>query len=166
MAVNNQYPVLDGMAPSWADIAVKAKATGGPLIEIVDIAAINTASTLEIGEQRGASGGRVLKRTTGAKSDEASWTLYRTGYQKLMRSLMALAPRRGNQALVSLVVFDIVVQHTPPGDVEIYEMRLKGCRTSGRTLNGTEGVDPDQVELPLSIGELVDVIDDVEVVLL
>lgn len=166
MAVNNEYPVLDGMAPSFADISVKAKPNGAPLIEMVDIAAINTSSTLEIGEQRGASGGRVLRRTTGSKTDEASWTLYRSGAQKLLRSLMAIAPRRGNQALVSLVHFDIIVQHTPPGDVEIYEYRLKGCRVSGRTLNSAEGTDAEQVEIPLSIGELVDIIDGVEVVLL
>ncbi len=65
-------------------------------------------------------------------------------------------PRRGNQALVSLVHFDIIVQHTPPGDVEIYESTgLKGCRVSGRTLNSAEGTDAEQVEIPLSIGELV-----------
>lgn len=166
MAVNNEYPVLDGMAPSYADIAVTCKLINGPLLEIKDIAAINTNSTLEIGEQRGASGGRVLRRTTGSKTDEASWTLYRTGYQKLLRALVSVAPRRGNQCLVSLVHFDVVVQHTPPGDEEIYEYRLKGCRVSGRALNAAEGTDAEQAEIPLSVGELVDIIDGQEVVLL
>jgi hypothetical protein len=166
MAVNNDYPVLDGAAPSWADISVKAQITGGSLLEIKDIAAINTGTTVEIGEQRGASGGRVMRRTTGQKSDEGSMTLYRSGFQDFIRALMAIAPVRGNQRILSQVKFDIQVQHTPFGSDEIYEYRLKGCRYLGRTMNGAEGVDADQVECPLSVGELVDVVDGVEAVAL
>lgn len=164
MAVNNEYPVLDGIAPSWADIIVKATPKGAALIDIKDIAAINTGTTVEVGEQRGASGGRVIKRTTGSVSYEASITLYRSGYQKLVRGLMAIAPTRGNQKVISLAHFGIQVQHTPPGDIEIYEYRLKGCRILGRSLNGAEGTDADQVEVPLSVIEIVDMIDGVEVV--
>lgn len=163
MAVNNEYPVLDGMAPSFADITVKAKPNGAALIDMVDIAAINTNTTVEVGEQRGASGGRVLRRTTGSVSYEASITLYRSGYQKLIRALKDIATTRGNQKRVSPVAFDITVQHTPPGDVEIYEYRLKGCRLLGRTMNSAEGTDAETVEVPLSVGEIVDVIDGEEV---
>lgn len=166
MAISQDYPVLDGIAPSWADIEVNATPNGASLIKMKDIQAINTNSTLEIGEQRGASGGRVMKRTTGSKTDEASWTLYRTGYQNLARSLMAIAPVRGNQRLIGLVHFLVQVSHTPPGIDEIFEYRLKGCRVSGRQLNAAEGTDAEIAEIPLSISELVDIIDGQEVVLL
>ncbi len=167
MAVNNEYPILDGIAPSWADIIVKLTPTsGGVLVDLKDIAAINSASTLEIGEQRGASGGRVIRRTTGSVSNEASITFYRSGYQKMLRELAKLAPVRGNQKLVGLVHFQIQVQHTPPGEEEIFEYIIKGCRLKGRTLNGTEGSDPDQVEVPMSVIEIADIIDGEEVVML
>lgn len=166
MSVNNEYPVLDGIAPSWADITVKITPKGAPLIEMKDIAAIKAGVTVEVGEQRGASGGRVLKRTTGQSKHEASMTLYRSGYQKMLRGLKAVAPKRGNQRVLTLVHFGLQVQHTPPGDVEIYEYRVKGARVVGRQLDGAEGVDADQVEVPLSVAEVVDMIDGEEVVML
>ena len=99
--MNNDYPILNGVAPSWADIIVRATPEGGALLDVKDIAAINTSCTVEVGEQRGASGGRVIRRTTGSVSYEASMTLYRSGYQKLLRNLVAAAEAsnlvRGNQ---------------------------------------------------------------------
>lgn len=162
---NNDFPILDGIAPSWADITIKCSIYGGALLDVKDIAAINSATTVEVGEQRGTSG-RRMKRTTGQSSEEASWTLYRSGYQKLLRNLASVAPARGNQKRVSLVHFDIQVQHTPPGDDEIYEYIIKGCRLMGRTLNGAEGVDADQVEVALNPIQIVDIIDGEEVVML
>lgn len=166
MAVNNEYPVLDGIAPSWADIAVKATPIGGELIDIKDIKEISTGSSVEVGEQRGASGGRVMRRTTGSVSYEASMTLYRSGHQKLLRSLMAIAPQRGVQRLVTLVHFQIQIQHTPIGDEEIYERLIKGCRLMGDSLNMAEGTDADTVEIPLNTIEVVNIVDGLEVVML
>jgi hypothetical protein len=166
MAINNEFPVLDGIAPSWADIIVRATPAGAPLIEMKEIKSISTGTTVEIGEQRGASGGRVIKRTTGSKSDEASSTLYRGGYQNLIRNLAAIAPKRGNQRIVSLVHFGIQVQHTPPGSVEIFEYRIKGCRLLGRTLASEEGNEADTVDVTLNPLEIADMIDGVEVVFL
>lgn len=163
---NNDFPIYDGIAPSWADIIVRATPAGGALIEMKDIAEISTGTSLEIGEQRGASGGRVIRRTTGAGSAEASITFYRSGYQKMLRALMALAPRRGNQRLISLVHFGIQIQFSVPGDAEIYESRLKGCRFKGRTMNHAEGSEADKVEQPLSLVEIADMIDGEECVLL
>jgi hypothetical protein len=163
---NNEFPILDGIAPSWADIIVRATPKGGPLIEMKDIAAINTGTSLEVGEQEGASGGRVIKRTSGRGKQEASITFYRSGFQRFLRALMALAPSRGNQRLISLVHFGIQIQHTPPGDVEIYEYRIKGCRYMGRTMNAAEGVDAQQVECPISVLEIADMIDGEEVVMI
>ncbi len=167
MSINNEFPVLDGVAPSWADIIIKASPVAdGSLLDVKDIQAINSGSTVEFGEQRGASGGRVIKRTTGQVSHEASMTLYRSGYQKLLRALKGLAPKRGNQRAIALVPFNIQIQHTPPNDIEIYEYRIKGCRIAGRNLNGAEGTDADLVEVALNPIEIADLIDGEEVVML
>ncbi len=164
--MNNDYPVLDGIAPSWADVTIKCSLYNGPLIETKDVAAFSRGSTVEVGEQRGTSGGRVMKVTTGSVSHEASITLYRSGLQTLARAFASIAPVRGNQRLISLVRFDIQIQHTPPNDVEIYEFRAKGCRLMGVSMSLAEGTDADQVEIPLKPIEIVDVIDGQEIVLL
>lgn len=169
MALSNDYPVLDGIAPSFADIALKITPAGGPILTTKDFAALSSGRTVEVGEQRGASGGRVMRRTTGSISYEASITFYRSGLQKLLRAFAGLAPTRGNQKIVGLVHFGVQIQHTPPfasGDVEIYERRWKGCRIIGDTHDNAEGTDADQIEVPVSVIEIVDIIDGQEVVLL
>ena len=163
---NQEYPILNGVAPSWADISVRISPNGGQLIEMVDIAAINTSRAVEVGLQRGASGGRVLNRTTGQGTQEASITLYQSGAKQLYRALMQLAPVRGNQRVISLVQFQIHQQWTPLGSAEIYERIIKGCRVIGDTLNAAEGTDAQQIEVPLSVLEIADIIDGQEVVLL
>lgn len=170
MAVNNMYPVLDGIAPSWCDIKVVLVATGGVILTTEDIKSLTAGVTVEVGEQRGASGGRVIKHTLGAETTQASWTLYRSGYQKYIRALKTIAKTlgyvRGNQIVISPVHFGIQVQHTPFGDPEIYEYRLKGCRYGGRNMNPQEGTDAEEVESPLIVKQIVDLIDGEEVVAL
>ena len=165
-AVSTDFPVFDGIAPSWADFSCKAKGSGTPLLQMKDLKEINTDSQVEIGEQRGASGGRVMRRTTGSQKLQASWTLYHSGWTQLLRNLKDLAPRRGNQYLVSLVHFDIVYQWTPPGGSEIFETRVYGARVIGRTLQSAEGTDATELAIPLSISQLSDVVDGKEFVLL
>lgn len=156
------FPVLDGIAPSWADIVVKATPNGGALINMGDIAAISSGWTVEVGEQR--EGGRVLKRTRGSASYEASWTLYASGYRKLLRALKDIAPSNAKgQKLLSLAHFLIHVQWTPPGVTDILEYKIKGCRLLGRTIDSSEGDDAQQVEMSLSTIEVVDVVDGVEI---
>jgi hypothetical protein len=166
MAINQQYPILNGIAPSWADVQIQCAVYDGALLEMVDIQAINTSVTVELGTQRGASGGRVMRRTVGQVDQEASMTLYRSGFQTLMRNLASVAPARGNERLWSLVHFDIQYQYSPPGSVEIFERKILGCRIIGNTMNDTEGSDAQQVEVPLSCIKIVDVIDGVELVAL
>ena len=173
-------PLINGFAPSWCDIAVRISPGGGPLIELGDIAAIDYNGSVEIGEQR--EGGRVTNRTRGSSSYEASMTLYASGYQKLLAGLVAAAPLRGKQSLLSLAVFSINIQFTPPtgggvagqaigavagalGVGGIFETRLKGCRVIGRNISAAEGNDAQQVEVPLSVIEIVDVIGGKEIVL-
>jgi hypothetical protein len=164
MVANNDYPTFNGVAPSWADATITLSPDGAPLLESLDIKAISTNSSVEVGSQK--SGGRVMKRTAGDLSNEASITLYRSGYQKLLRGLMAVAPSRGDVKLIRYVHFNIAYQYTPMFDVEVYERRVKGCFVSGSAVNGAEGTDPSEVEVPLSILEICDVIDGVEVSLL
>lgn len=166
MAINQDYPILDGIAPSWADVQISCSIYDGALLEVKDIQAINTSRTVEIGKQRGASGGRTKRRTVGQSDEEASMTLYRTGHKALIRALASVAPVRGNERLISLVHFDIQYQYSPPGSVEIYERKILGCRVIGDTMNDTEGSDPQVVEVPLSVIKIVDVEDGVEIVLI
>lgn len=161
-----EYPTLNGIAPSWADIGTTFTVTDGALLEMADYKDISWSDTVEMGDQRGASGGRRMRRTVGQKSEEASATFYLSGFRKLCKALMAKAPRRGNQALISLVAFDINIQHTPPGEVEIFDVKIKGCRIAGRDYAATEGSDAQVITVALNPIEIVDNIDGEEVVLI
>lgn len=162
---NNQYPVLDGIAPSWSDIKCTLALTGAPLLEMWDLKAVNTGRTVEIGSQL--SGGRVIKRTTGALTQEASITIYREGFEKFCETLAKAAPKvRGDYYAISLVHFGFVIQHTPPGSTKIFERRLTGCRVLTDALNGAEGTDADSVEVGLSVQEIVDIVAGKKIVLL
>lgn len=160
------YPAVNDISPSWADISATFTVDGGEALEMVDFSAIKWSRSVEVGEQRGASGGRVMARTTGAGSQEASATLYRSGLRKLLKALVAMAPTRGNQRLIGLVAFDILIQHTPPGETEIYVTKIKGCRYLGDSDDMQEGTDADKIEITLNPIEVVQIIDGVEVVLI
>jgi len=164
MPANNDYPSLNGISPSWADAVVKVSPDGAPLLDVSDIKAINTSSSVEVGEQR--AGGRVVSRTTGSLKNEASMTLYRRGWQKLLRALKDLAPVRGDIALIRFVHFGVDYIYTPVGDDEIYERRIKGCFITGATINGAEGTDASEVEVSLNPVAIADVVDGVEYELL
>jgi hypothetical protein len=162
---SNNYPSYNGFSPSWADVSLVISVDDGDVLKTEDFSAINSSRSLEVGEKRGASGGRVMNETVGASSQESSITFYQAGQKKLLRALLAKAPRRGNQALISRVFFDISYKYTVDGDPEIYERKLKGCRYAGDTMNTTEGTDADKVEVPIRVREIVDMIDGVECVL-
>ena len=140
--------------------------SGGETVVDIDYAGFKFGTVVEVGEQRGASGGRLMKRTTGSKKDTLSATYYKSGLRKLLRALMAVAPQRGNQRLVSLVHFDIQTLHTPPGADGIYEQTARGCRLLKIDGGWTEGNEAEKVELEFSPAEIYFAIDSVEVVLL
>lgn len=160
------YPALNDFAPSWADISAVFTVSGGDALDMADIAAVSWSNSVEVGEMRGASGGRVMARTIGDVSYEASVTLYRSGWRKLQRALIAQAPTRGNQKLMSLAPFDILIQHTPPGEAEIYVTKIKGCRVLGASDDMAEGNEADKIEVTLSPIEIVQIIDGEEAVLI
>ncbi len=164
--VQQSYPSVNDIAPSWADIGVTFTVGGGDALDMMDIAGIKWSRKVETGDQRGASGGRVMARTTGQGSQEASATLYRSGLRKLLKSIVAKAPTRGNQKVISGVAFDILIQHTPPGETEIYTTKIKGCRYLGDSDDMKEGNEADKLEVTLNPIEIVQIIDGQEVVLL
>lgn len=166
MAINSAYPSLNDVAPSWADISATFTVTGGEALEMADFAGISFSRSVEVGTLKGASGGRPMARTTGEVSYEASATLYRAALRKLHRALMAQAPTRGNQKLISHVSFDILIQHSPPGESDIYVTKIKGCRYLGESDDMAEGVDADQIEITLNPIEIVHIIDGEEVALI
>ncbi len=163
---NQAFPSLNDVEPSWADVAITFTVFGGDVIEMADVAGLKWSRKVEVGERRGASGGRVMARTTGQGSQEASATLYRGGLRRLVKSLMAKAPTRGTQVRIGLVAFDILIQHTPYGETEIYQTKIKGCRYLGDADDLKEGNEADKVEVTLNPIEIVNIIDGKEVVLI
>lgn len=167
MPGSNEFPLIDGFAPSWGDFSCTATPDGAPLIEMVDIKSIKTTLSLDVGEQRGASGGRVLAVTTGSAKNEAEMTLYYSGFVKFLSGLRALAPQvRGGKRQLSLVRFGLIYMFTPPGSSVIYEVRIKGCRYTGRDHAPAEGPDATTLDVKLNPLEICDVIDGEECVLL
>ncbi len=164
---NQAFPSVNDIEPSWADIATTFTIGGGELIEMADIAGLKWSRKVDVGERRGASGGRVMARTTGSGSQDASVTLYRSGLRRLIRGLMKHPSSigRGTQRRIAVVAFDIVVQHTPPGEIDIYISKLKGCRYLGDSDDMKEGSDADKIEVTLNPIEIVNIIDGQEVVL-
>lgn len=164
---NQAYPTVGQFECSWADLTVTAKVGGGgALIDTADIAALNFSDSIEEGERRGTSGGRRMSRTVGAVSNEGSITFYMGGLRKLVREMAKLAPTRGVQKRVGLVTFDIGAQFTPVGDTEIYTFSLRGIRLLGRSWALAEGNEAQKIEVPISIMEIVEIVDGDEIVLL
>jgi hypothetical protein len=145
-----KYPRFDEIAPSWADVEFTASVTGGILLPMDQIAAVNTGVAVEIGEQEN------LKRTTGKIANEASITVYLDGYQALIDALSEIGLARDNQIVIGLVKMQLMFQFSVFGNSKIYETRIKGARLKGRTKNIAEGTEPAKVEIPLSVRQVVD----------
>lgn len=160
-------PTLNGVAPSWAEINTTINIAGGATVAAVDYKALDWESAIARGEQRGASGGRVLKRTTGQITNTASATFYKEGLRALKRALLAVAPRDGaGRPQLSKVPFDIVVKHSVDDDPEIYITKILGCRLDKHSEKNAEGTDPNTVDVDLNPIEIVEVIDGQDTVLL
>lgn len=164
----DSYASLIDFATSWANAKIAITPYSGVTLDEADIAAISHSGSVELGVQK--SGNRVKARTEGEASYEASITFYRSGLKKLRDALVAAAPEhaiRGNQIRLSLVGFDVDIDHSAPGAASIQHTRIKGCRLIGYTDDMAEGPDADQIEIPLSVIEVANVLDDGrEVVLL
>jgi len=163
---NNDFPLIDGIVPSWSDIGIKITPKGAPVIDSKDIKAIKRTRDGEIGDQLGASGGRVMARTTGKSRPGLTITFYRSGLSQLFEALAPIALKRGNQARIGLIPLFIQVQHTPFGSSRIYEWRAKGVRLMGDSMDASEGTEADTVEVTCNPLEIVDMINGVEVLYL
>lgn len=160
-------PVLNGVAPSWSETRCSAHVDGGASIDIaVDWKAINWESKVERGEQRGASGGRILKRTTGQVSNTADAELYASGFRELVAALAAVAPKDSSgRPQVSKVSFDLQIQHAM-SDSDIYETQLRGCRLDKFGGKLAEGVEANMVSIDLNPIQIIEKVNGQEVVLL
>jgi len=142
-----EFPTLNDVAPSWADLTVSIPVYGGVAVKTADIVGITWEETVEVGAVRGLSGGRKRKRTRGQYDCSASLTMLRQGYRTLAAALTARAKALG--VGLSLIGFDIVLLHTTPeltGDSEVHEVKIEGCRMTGRSGDMAEGTDADQIE--------------------
>jgi hypothetical protein len=161
MTTDNEFPIVNNIVPSFADIKISLTPLGAPLIAMKMIKAINIGRTVEVGEMIGASGGRVMATTTGTAKYTFSMTLYRPGYEQFVEALAAAAPafaNRGNEVAISLVHFSADVIWTPPGSTRISHRRAKGIRMLSDTNNPTEGNDPDELEVGCHVKVVADVL--------
>jgi len=158
-------PTYNGIASSWADITCTFSSNGGTVVDMAAFSDISCSDTVTVGEQRNA-GPIITQRSAGEVVQEAKATLYRNGSLQLQAALAAEAPLRGNQRRLSLVHFDVQIQHTPFGSSDIFELRLKGCRILSRSWTFAAGPDPDKVEVDLNPLQIAAFINGEEVVLL
>ncbi len=151
---NQAFPSVNSQECSWADIAVTFNIPSGDTVPLVDLEGIKFSRKVEVGESRGTSGGRVMKRTAGSETVEASASMSRSGVVQLVEALevaaMAAGQIRGNEVIISGVSFDILVQHTPLGDSRIYTAKLSGCRFLGDSYDHKQGNEAEMVELTLN----------------
>lgn len=161
MTVYNN-PSEDSYAPSFQDIKLTFKLKGGESFEVEDIKSITLNTSVDIGSQR-AAGGVVARRTTGSETHTGSFAIYRAGWQAVLKKLVKIAPLKKGKRRIGGIHFSIEVQHSFPGEDEIYSFRVKGCRIAGREASFAEGNDADTINVPMSIGDIVDVIDGEEI---
>lgn len=142
-----EFPTINGVEPSWADVKISIPLYSGPTVETNDIAGLKVSDKVTVGVKKGTSGGRILARTVGDLESDGSIIFYLGGWRKFMRTLATLAPDKR----ISLVGFDVMTMFSPPGETDIYKFKIVGGRVIGRTLDLAEGSDAQKIEIPLSI---------------
>lgn len=160
MTINQAFPSVNDIESSWAEIGIAFNIDEGVTVR-PDMSAIKWSRKVTVGTRKGPSGGRPMARTRGEIAYDASGTFSKGGLSTLEDALVERAVAqnftRGNQVLISLVAFDIVVQHTPIGSTDIFEVWLKGCRYLEDSEDNSEGTDPDAIEVVLNPIEIVKV---------
>lgn len=154
MPTNQRYPNVNGDVCSWADIGISIN-TGTAELSDLDFESVKWSDKVEVGDSRGMSGGRVMGTTAGSLSSEATATMTRAAAKRLISALAEVARTlpgavRGNRVKISGVRFDVLVQHTPLGSVDILEAKLSGCRFLGRSHDLKQGNEADLVEIILN----------------
>lgn len=158
-------PTLNRIIQSWSDIKSKIQITGGQALDTEDFADVSWKSEVSIGMQRG-TGGATKKSTRGSLQDSGSMELYSASFAAFLEALSDLATEVNGLKEVSTVFFDIIIQHTPPGETAIKHTELLGCRLLAYDEKNAEGDDPDKVACTLFIGQIVKVVNSKRIVLL
>lgn len=158
MTINQDFPIYDGVAPSWADVKFNFKGYNTPLLQLKDLASFETTASLEVGDMQGASGGKIIRTTTGASKYEGKMGLYHSGFHDLLDNLGPSMPTRGDLRIYGVVFFDVQLFWTPPGSNEIFEKQVNGCRILGNTLAAAEGVEANKIDIPIKVAEVIYVI--------
>src|SRR5262245_26991112 len=114
-----EYPTLQGVAPSWADVAIKIASYDGPTLETTDFSAIKYSHSIERATTYGTNGGRKRARTTGQYKCEGSMTLFKDGAKALRKMLGDIARSKGLGGFGD-VGFDVSVTHSFAGSSEIH----------------------------------------------
>jgi hypothetical protein len=139
---------------SWADMKCNISVPGGGSVEVFDLEGFKWGRKLDVGESRGLSGGRPMKRTRGAASYEASATATRGGWMQLIEALESAAEElglvRADRVIIGAVEFDVLLQHSPLGDARVYAAKLTGCRLLGDSSDMKQGNEADMIELTLN----------------
>ena len=163
--------MLDGRAVSWAEISVIINIAGGVTLPIVGITAISSESKVERGEARGASGGRVLARTTGQITNSGSMTLWASALDTLKDAMSDLALANGyvnsdGHIQLSRISFDIIVCHDWIDDAKIYIRKYLGCHLDSESVKDEEGTDAKKIDVELNPLRVVSVVNGKEMALL
>ena len=142
---DQEYPTINGVEPSYADVKFEIPLYSGPTIQTNDIAGFKFSDKVTVGLKKGTSGGRIMARTVGDLESDASIIFYLGGWRKFMRGLAAINKK------ISLVGFDVLTKFTPPGEIDLYKFKVVGGRVIGRSFDIAEGSDAQKVEIPISV---------------
>lgn len=165
------FETLNGDAVSWSELSAVTKIRGGIPLPQPDLKSCDHAAKVERGDKRGASGGRVVSRTTGSATNSGSASWYKAGLRDFKRALKNAALAAGyinsdGHVQLSKVAFDLVIMHSYEGDPEIYIIKLVGCHLDGDSGKHAEGNEAETVDVELNPLRIVEVIDGVDTVLL
>ena len=154
MPQNQSFASVNVHECSWADAEFEMTVPNGPKISLVDFEAAKWARKLERGMTKGVSGGRPMKRTRGDASYEASLTASRGGWMIIVDAIAELAKAlgrvRGDRIIIGGIEFDILVQHAPLGDSNIYQAKLTGCSYDGDSSDMKQGNEADMIEITVN----------------
>jgi hypothetical protein len=161
MTVDNEFPILNNIVPSFADIKISFTPLGAPLVPMKMIKSLTFGRSVEVGEMVGASGGRVMATTTGTAKYTFGGVFYRPGYEQLEEALEAAAQsfaRRGNEVAISLIHFNADIIWTPPGSTKISHRRVTGIRLISDDNSPTEGNDADEIDCKFHVKTIANVL--------
>lgn len=165
------FESINGRAVSWSELLATTNIVGSIPFPQPDLKSCDHGSKVDQSDKRGASGGRVTARTTGALTNTATATWYRAGLRDFKKALTSAAMAAGHinsdgHVQLSKVKFDLVITHSYDDDPEIYCIKLLGCSLVGDSLKHAEGTEADTVDVELNPLHRVEVINGVDTVLL